>query len=226
MSKPADQKTDGKGAKKSGLIDRLTAWLAENADGDADASTADLNAADDEDTSLEPNEGDEGDQPNEDGDINKTEAPDDTKPDGEGKPEKKFTQEEVNKIIADRLAKEKNKKSKMNNPTPDVAARLEAMEKELEGYRESANESTKKEFDALPAEVRELAPGDVATPEGITAIKSWLPKAKKLAETLAAEKKTAKPGNGGDPKILTQKEIEDEKALTEKAKKHSIYRSY
>jgi hypothetical protein len=224
-----DQKTDGKGTKQ-GLIDKLIAALSGDDAESLSIVDADLEADETTGTSTET-EGDKETTTPPAGDADEgDESGDDDSDDADDKAAKKpktFTQEEVNAIVAKRIAEEKNRKPKMDKkpePSPEVESLLKSMEARLAKFEEKENAETKKKFEKLPAEVRELAPveGELDTPEKITAVADWMPKGEKLAKLLA-EKKVAKPGNGDGPRILSDKEIEDEKKVVAEAKKHSIY---
>lgn len=223
----ADQKTDGKGTKKS-LVQKLTDWLNE-VDDDNSEVDADLEVSNTPDTPTDDKTG--GDDSAEADDKTPKAGDDDSNADGEandgeGDKPKLFTQDEVNAIIEKRLAKVKKPNKNMKSDDTALTARLEALEKQIESYKAEEAASVKSKFEKLPEEVRELAPGSIDTDEGVAAIKDWLPKADKLAKSLAESVKSVKAGNSGDPKIKSQKELDDEAALIKKAKAHSIYKSF
>jgi Skp family chaperone for outer membrane proteins len=138
--------------------------------------------------------------------------------------EKKFTQSDVNKFVKTRL---KTEKAKYDAKVTAAQDEVKTLKTELESYRKTALESAKAEFDKLPEEVRALAPAKLDDPEGVNTINAWLPNAKKLAEKLAtpAKEEKPKPGNKSDFKPGSPAGA-DEKELAEKAKSHSIYKSF
>jgi hypothetical protein len=145
--------------------------------------------------------------------------------------EKKFTQTEVNKMISERLKKKTGKlTTEFTTRETGLKEAVATLTTELQGYRNAAKESVQAEFDALPQEVRELAPASLETAEGVAAIKSWIPKAKTLADKLATPAPEVKPnrtpGNGDGPKPNGTTPAVDDAALIEKAKTHSIYSSF
>lgn len=143
--------------------------------------------------------------------------------------EKTFSQADVNRMITERLDREKKKKAgefeTLFNETEtkrlEAEARLAELEAEAKEEREAAKSALQAEVDALPEEVKALAPS-ISTKGGLKAVREWLPKGKALAAKLGEKAKV--PGNEGDPPPagpsgdkLTSEQI------TAIARKHSIY---
>jgi len=121
---------------------------------------------------------------------------------------KKFTQEDLNRIVKDRLKEESDRTKKKadeeaakakgefeklaNTYKADLdtkTAEATSLQERYDALAEQVNGLIKAELKALPESIRELKPSDDPL-----AILEWLPKAKKAAGTA-----TARPGNSGDP---------------------------
>lgn len=125
----------------------------------------------------------------------------------------KFTQADLDRIAAktrkeerEKLAKEQAEaEAKRNEEEAKKQGEFEKLYAELKPQHETATATLAKyqetvkaiaeaDLNALPDEVKDMAP-DLADP---LAVLAWLPKGKKLAEKLDGA--PAKPGAGGDPK--------------------------
>jgi hypothetical protein len=231
MKPKKDQTTDGKGGDDSekGLLDKIKSLFKDDSDADADLDGSDTPADDDggqDDADDDDAAGDaaaEGDDTPDDA----ADTPDDEDVDDSPLPgddgEKKFTQTEANKFVTKRLAAQKKSLTeKFEKEKKQFASRIGQLEKQLNGYLNGDRESVKAEFEALPEAIRETAPGNLDSTKGVAAIKKWLPKAKKLAETVS----TGSKGNKPDFKPLKPGSRESDEETLKQAKKHSIYSSF
>jgi hypothetical protein len=121
---------------------------------------------------------------------------------------KKFTQEDLNRIVKDRLKEEAERTKKKADE--EAAKAKGEFEKLANGYKAELDSKTaehtslQERYDALSEQVAGLIKAELKLlPENIRELKpsddplqilEWLPKAKKAAGTT-----TAKPGNAGDP---------------------------
>lgn len=108
------------------------------------------------------------------------------------------------------------KKSK-EAPVKVVNGMTKAQENLLRRNLKIANKVTLDAFNALPDEIKELAPGDPKKQSGLDRISDWLPKAQKLAEKLkpaepqprrfgnTSPKPVAKPGESFDTLLAEAK---------------------
>lgn len=141
----------------------------------------------------------------------------------------KFTQADLDRIAAKtreeerakaKAAKEKEdreraerddeQQKKFEKLAADRKARIDEIEPELEKYKAKTAELAVSELEALPDEVRDIAPAQYAEDKSLAnplEVLAWLPKGKALAEKL--EGQSAKPGAGKDPKAanLTPTEL-------------------
>lgn len=248
MPKKKDQTTDGKG-KESGdaasILDKLKELFSSDsddekkkggADDDADLEDGDGDSEGDDssdtpDDDKESNSDDEGDDAddsdNPDGTDEGDDPADENKTD-KGKSakstEKKYSKDDVEKLVKARLAKQKKS---MGSKESTLTDRIEALEAELEKTKTASQAAAKAEFDKLPQEIKDLAPGDASTPEGLSEIEAWLPKAKALVDKVSKVKTSeTKLGNSTDFKARTTKELADEAKLREKVRSHTIYKSF
>lgn len=138
--------------------------------------------------------------------------------------EKRFTQTDLNNAVKKRLAKEGSKFAAKETTFEKTISELKT---ELDTYRLAERESVQSKLDALPDEVKVLAPAALDTADGVMAVKAWLPKVEALASKLKeAPAPAPKPGNGSDPKPKGISPTESDEDLVEAAKKHSIYQSF
>lgn len=127
--------------------------------------------------------------------------------------EKKFTQDDLNRIAAkarqeerDKLkaAKDKEEKERLEQQAKEqgehqklaeqyegelkeLKPQLEAATAEVEKYRETVAQIAKTELKSLPEEVRDISPAQYAEDKSLTNpldVLAWLPKGKALAEKL------------------------------------------
>jgi hypothetical protein len=209
MAKEAeDQKTDGKGneAGQEGAPGTATGQEGEGQEKTAEQIAADKVVAD------------------------KAAADKAAADEAAAKADKKFNQADVDRIVQERLDREKKKASgEFKALYEEETTKREAAERraaELETERKAARTQERTnlqvEIDALPEEVKAMAP-DLKAKGGIEKVRGWLPTAQKLAEKLGAAGKM--PGNGGDPKPLgAPGDTKTADELTKKASQHSIYR--
>jgi len=222
MDKNKDQKTDGKGTAADEIVVDTTD--AANAGQTSDTST-DESKADETKTQLSDEPAADAADGEDDDDEEEDEILGD---DGE----KKFTQTDLNKIVKERLKKEK---AKSKQKLDALAQQVEQLNTELSGYRQEAQAALKAEFDSLADDVKALAPGDISKVEDAATLRAWLPKAKQLSAKLVGETKPSeskpeekkKVGNVEDPAPLgNEQKVKDEKDLIAHARKHSIYSSF
>lgn len=190
---------------------KKTPEALDGTDNDSDSDAADDNDSDDD------NADDDSDSKDDD------DSDDDAEPkkDDKKKAAKKIelTQEELDEIIKKRLAKQKKSMSKEGT---DSEAKLKQLEAIVAGFVEKENAAVKAEYDKLPEVIRDLAPAEADTPEGIEAIKAWMPKAKSLVAKL--EKKDPKKGNGNDFKPKGKPATDIDEDTLKSVRQHSIYR--
>lgn len=208
MAKKANDKTTGSSGKEAVEEgkEKVTPADGEPEEG-AEGEGQDEN--EDEGTENPTEDEDEGDEPEGDGDGKSGKKPAN---------EKTYTKKEVDAIVkkrVDRLTK------KHSTELTTINSRLEGLETERTEERKTVKASLQAEVDALPDEVKAMAP-KLDAKDGIKNVRTWLASAKKLAEKLSKAAKV--PGLDVDP---TPDQVSGDKLtaeqVTEQARKHSIY---
>lgn len=145
---------------------------------------------------------------------------------------KVFTQADVDRIVTDRLEREKKKKAgefealytESSAELETTKTKLSELEEEAKAEREVIKAQLQTEIDELPEEVKAMAP-DMKVKGGLAKVREWLPTAKTLAGKLETAAKV--PGNAPDPKALGGAGgAEAATDITARAAKHSIYKRF
>lgn len=138
----------------------------------------------------------------------------------------KISQARLSQIVEKRLAKqERSLTKKHDGEVRKLGAKLTRLEGEAEEYRKLVATSVQAEVDALPDEVKLMAPATTETAAGLKKVQEWLPNAKTLAGKLGVAAKA--PGNPPNPKpATTAGGAATEEDTLKSVKQHSIYRSF
>lgn len=172
------------------------------------------------------------DEADEDADDDADNDDDDEADDPDEADEKTFTEKEVEAIVKQRLKrKEKSMNKQFDETISALTEKLEQIAPVLDSYQKREQDGIRQSFESLPEEVRVAAPvtvnddGTLADDADLNALRDWMPKAEKLAEKLTGRKKV-KGNSGNYPSTVSNDDAEDEEARIEKARQHSIYRTF